>query len=228
MAAISFPIPFGSATLSPLPVSPTGSRVRIAGHVERVGVFGGTFDPIHTGHLISAQAALEELNLDRIVFIPAALSPHKTNLPPNVSSEDRVEMMRLAIDGEPRFSIDDRELLREGPSYTIDTMRSLLDDYPGVRFIYLLGADHLQKLETWHEISELKNLVDFAVFTRSRGDEVQDDEFLVVRRIIDISSTEIRERLAKGASVRYFLPSTVYDYVMTHDLYKSLSPDAKA
>lgn len=228
MAAVSLPFSLGEATFSALPVSPSGSRKRIPGHVERVGVFGGTFDPIHSGHLISAQAALEELNLDRVLFVPAAISPHKTDVPPIVSAKDRLEMMRLAIDGEPRFSIDDRELLREGPSYTIDTMRSLLGDYPGVRFIYLIGADNVRQLATWHEISELKNLVDFAVFTRSKGEVVPEEEFLLVHRIIDISSTEIRERLAKGKSVRYFLPSAVYDYIMSFALYKSHSPDAQA
>ena len=228
MAAVSLPFSLGEATFSTLPVSPSGIRKRIPGHVERVGVLGGTFDPIHSGHLISAQAALEELNLDRILFVPAAISPHKTDVPPIVSAKDRVEMMRLAIDGEPRFSIDDRELLREGPSYTIDTMRSLLGDYPGVRFIYLIGADNVRQLATWHEISELKNLVDFAVFTRSKGEVVPEEEFLLVHRIIDISSTEIRERLAKGKSVRYFLPSAVYDYIMSFALYQSHSPDAQA
>lgn len=209
-------------------MSSSGRSSRIPGHVERVGVFGGTFDPIHTGHLISAQAALEELKLDRVLFVPAALSPHKTNIPPSVSARSRVEMMELAIRDDPRFSIDDRELLRSGPSYTIETMRSLLGDYPGVRFIYLIGADHLRQLATWHEISELKNLVDFAVFARSLGDEAPEDEFHVIHRIVDISSTEIRERLAKGESVRYFLPFSVYDYILTHNLYKSLSPNAKA
>ena len=200
---------------------------RIPGHVERVGILGGTFDPIHLGHLILAQAALEELDLDRILFIPAALSPHKKEVPPSVSAADRLEMIRLAIVGEPRFSLDDRELHREGPSYTIDTVRSLLGDHPGVRFLYLIGADNIRDLETWHEIDELKNLVDFAVFERSKRESGVRSGFPVVQRVIDISSTEIRERLAKGLSVRYLLPSSVHDYIMSHHLYSSSPCDAK-
>jgi nicotinate-nucleotide adenylyltransferase len=209
-------------------VSASGSknhRTRIPGHVERVGLFGGTFDPIHLGHLILAQTALEELDLDRLIFIPAAISPYKKHLPPSVPAADRLEMIRLAIAGEPRFSVDERELHREGASYTIDTVRSLMGDYPGVRFLYLIGADNVPDLPGWHESGELKNLIDFAVFERSRDEFCKTNEFPVVRRRIDISSTEIRERLAKGLSVRYLLPSPVHDHIMTHRLYSYASND---
>ena len=195
---------------------------RIPGHVERVGLFGGTFDPIHLGHLILAQAALEELDLDRLVFIPAAISPYKKEHPPSVTPEDRLEMIRLAIEGEPRFSVDDRELQREGPSYTIETVRSLMGDYPGVRFIYLIGADNVADLSGWHESDELKNLIDFAVFSRAETQEEKVGDFPLIRRRIDISSTEIRERQAKGHSVRYFLPPLVQGYITTHRLYRSI------
>ncbi len=201
---------------------------RPPGHVERVGLFGGTFDPVHLGHLILAEDALEELDLDRIIFLPAAISPHKKNHPPSVSATERLEMLHLAIEGEPRFSVDDRELHRKGPSYTIDTVRSLLGDCPGVRFLYLIGADHLRDLESWHEIAELKNLIDFAVFQRSEGAACAANEFQVVQRRIDISSTEIRERLAKGHSVRYLLPETVYRYMMIHRPAASSRSDAQA
>jgi nicotinate-nucleotide adenylyltransferase len=200
-------------------------KKRIPGHVERVGLFGGTFDPIHLGHLILAQAALEELDLDRLIFIPAAISPYKGDRPPSVSAADRLEMIRHAIQGEDRFSVDDRELQREGPSYTIETVRSLLGDYPGVRFIYLIGADNVAELSGWQESEELKNLIDFAVFTRAETSEETMGDFPLIRRRIDISSTEIRERLAKGHSVRYFLPSLVQDYITTHRLYRSTLPN---
>jgi len=194
---------------------------RTPGHVKRVGLFGGTFDPIHLGHLILAQAALEELDLDRLVFIPAEVSPYKKEHPPHVTPGDRLEMIRLAIDGESRFSVDDRELQREGPSYTIETVRSLMGDYPGVRFIYLIGADNVADLSGWQESDELKSLIDFAVFTRADTREEKMSDFPLIRRRIDISSTEIRERLAKGHSVRYFLPPFVQDYITTHRLYRS-------
>ncbi len=199
----------------------------IPGHVERVGILGGTFDPVHLGHLLLAQEALEELNLNRIFFIPAAISPYKQDRPPSVTSADRLEMLRLAIAGEPRFSVDERELFRDGLSYTIDTVRLLLDDHPGVRFLYLIGADHLRELDGWHESDALKNLIDFAVFERADADGDEIKRFPVLRRRIDISSTEIRTRLSKGLDVRYHLPSTVHDYIMKHSLYRPTPSDGQ-
>jgi len=193
---------------------------RIPGHIERVGVFGGSFDPIHLGHLILAEAALEELQLERIIFIPAALSPFKTERPPSASNESRLAMLREAIASEDRFSVDDRELHREGPSYTIDTVRELLGDYPGVRFIYLIGADNLKDLPRWHEIGELRNLVDFAVLDRGKAPELESCDLPVICRRIDLSSTEIRGRLAKGLSIRFMVPERVYDFIMTHHPYR--------
>jgi len=193
---------------------------RIPGHIERVGVFGGSFDPIHLGHLILAEAALEELQLERIIFIPAALSPFKTERPPTASNESRLAMLREAIAAEARFSVDDRELHREGPSYTIDTVRELLGDYPGVRFIYLIGADNLKDLPRWHEIGELRNLLDFAVLDRGKAPELEFCELPVICRRIDLSSTEIRGRLAKGLSIRFMVPERVYDFIMTHHPYR--------
>ena len=194
---------------------------RIPGHVERVGLFGGTFDPVHLGHLILAEAALEELELERIIFIPAGLSPFKTERPPSASNELRLAMLREAVASEPRFSVDDRELHREGPSYTIDTVRELLGDHPGVRFLYLIGADNLRDLPQWHEIGELRNLVDFAVLDRGNAPELESCELPVVRRRIDLSSTEIRDRLAKGLSIRFMVPEGVYDFIMTHHPYRA-------
>jgi len=201
---------------------------RLPGHVERVGILGGSFDPIHLGHLILAEAALEELSLNRIIFIPAQVSPHKQGTPPQVSAAERLRMVELAIEGESRFSVDDRELKRGTPSYTIETVRSLLGDYPGVRFLYLIGADNIGGLESWYRIDELKNLVDFAVFDRGDGIHCNTKEYQVVHRRIDISSTEIRDRLAKGLSIQYFLPTPLRDYILTHRLYTSPSLNAQA
>jgi nicotinate-nucleotide adenylyltransferase len=189
---------------------------RIPGHVERVGLFGGTFDPVHLGHLIMAEEALEKLSLDRIIFIPAAVSPFKTDRPPAASNTERLLILRQSIASEPRFSVDDRELYRSGPSYTVDTVRELLGDFPGVRFVYLIGADNLKDLPKWHEIGELMNLVDFAVLDRGNPPEVESCGFPIVRRRVDISSTEIRERLNKGLSIRFMVPEGVYDTTMTH------------
>ncbi len=198
---------------------------RIPGHVERVGIFGGSFDPIHLGHLILAEAALEELSLARIIFVPAGVSPFKTGRPPIASSKDRLDMIREAIKGEARFSVDERELQRRGPSYAIDTVRELLGDYPGVRFIYLIGADNMKDLDLWHEIEELKNLVDFAVLDRGEFELSDSCPFPVVKRRIDLSSTEIRRRAGEGLSIRFMLPSAVYDIVMTRKPYLSSHGD---
>ena len=200
---------------------------RIPGHVERVGIFGGTFDPVHLGHLILAEAALEQLDLDRILFIPAAISPFKQDSPPGASAEQRLRMLRLATAAEPRFEVDDRELRREGPSYTIDTVRSLMGDHPGVRFLLLIGSDNLREFNGWHDATELGNLVDIAVLDREGNPDTADTAgspgFPVVRRRIDLSSTEIRERLAAGLSVRFMVPPAVYDVIMTEHPYRHSS-----
>ena len=202
---------------------------RIPGHVERVGIFGGTFDPIHQGHLLLAEAALEEFDLERILFIPAGISPFKQDRPPGATAEQRLAMLQLATASEPRFSVDARELHREGPSYTVDTVRALMGDHPGVRFLFLIGADNLPDLSKWHGIAELMNLVDFAVFDRGGvGDAAADLGFPIVRRRIDISSTEIRERAASGLSIRYMVPEQVYECLMTQAPYRPVSPHGHA
>jgi len=197
---------------------------KIPGHVERVGIFGGSFDPVHLGHLVLAESAMEQLDLDRILFIPAAISPFKQDRPPGATPEQRLRMLRDATASEPRFEIDGRELQREGPSYTIETIRELLGDYPGVRFILLIGSDNLPDLDSWRDAAELRNLVDIAVLDRG-GDEslIERSGFPVVRRRIDLSSTEVRERLASGLSVRQMLPPGVYDLIMTEHPYRTLS-----
>lgn len=197
---------------------------RIPGHVERVGILGGSFDPVHLGHLILAEAALEELDLDRIIFIPAGVSPFKQDRPPGASPEQRLAMLRMATAGEPRFSVDDRELQRIGPSYTIDTVRSLMGDFPGVRFLFLIGSDNLKELPKWHEAEELMKLVDFAVLDRGGEPLPADDAgFPVVRRRIDLASTEIRRRAAGGLSIRFMVPEQVYDFIMTQAPYRPVS-----
>lgn len=196
---------------------------RIPGHVQRVGIFGGTFDPVHHGHLLMAEAALEQLDLDRVLFIPAALSPFKQDRPPGATPEQRLRMLRLATASEPRFEVDDRELHRKGPSFTLDTVHSLLGDHPGVRFLLLIGADNLGELDRWHGVGELRNLVDFAVLDRDGGPFVDTGGFPVVRRRFDLSSTEIRDRLARGLSVRFMVPSSVYEVIMSEHPYPVLS-----
>ncbi len=186
---------------------------------ERIGLFGGTFDPIHLGHLILAYDALEELQLDKLLFIPAKISPYKKETPPAASPADRLAMLHLALQGESRFAIDDCELSREGPSYTIETVRALEKKYPAAAFIFLIGEDHVAKLSSWKESEVLQKKVTFALFARSTYTSGAD--FPLLPRRIDISSTEIRKRLAAGKSISHFLPTSVFHYLEKKSLYRS-------
>lgn len=186
---------------------------------DRIGLLGGTFDPVHLGHLILAYDALETLSLDRLLFIPAALAPHKKATPPVASATARVEMLRLATKDEPRFAIDDRELRGEGPSYTIETVRALEKEYPLASFFFLVGEDHIAGLPLWKESEELQKKVTFVLFARAHHTFFSD--FTLLPRRIDISSTEIRERLALGKSVRHLLPPPVAYYLEKTSLYRS-------
>ncbi len=192
----------------------------------RLGLFGGTFDPIHLGHLILAERAFEELKLDQLIFIPAKISPYKINLPPAASAEDRVAMMKVAIGTRDEWSIDTRELLSEGPSFTIDTVKEIQQVYPNAKLFLLIGEDQLAGLSGWKESETLQRLVSFVVLSRKSVREEAKilskfpPDTIFLNRHIDISSTDIRERLAKNKKVDYLLPCTVHDYIKTHDLYK--------
>lgn len=185
---------------------------------KNVGLFGGSFDPVHHGHLILARDAMESLGLDAVVFIPTWVSPHKLEYPP-VAAGLRCEMLEAAIAGEDRFSIERCEIERGGTSYTIDTVRYLMARHPGTDFHYLIGDDNVVALETWHEIEALRGLVRFAVLARKGLDAA--GGFPVVARRVDISSSEIRKRVAAGLSVRYLLPDNVCDIIERQGLYRN-------
>jgi nicotinate-nucleotide adenylyltransferase len=187
----------------------------------KIAIYGGTFDPIHNGHLILARDAVETLGLDQLIFVPNTISPHKqrgTTAPPEV----RYEMILAAIEGEPRFKASDTEIRRGGVSYTIDTVLALKERHPDIsEMYYLIGQDNVDELHTWHRISELKLLVNFVVFTRTSGDA--EHLLLKLDRRIDISATEIRSRVAKGASIRYLVPDAVRRIIADKQLYKEIS-----
>src|SRR5271165_7450279 len=132
----------------------------------RLGLYGGSFDPIHHGHLILARQALEDLSLDRVIFIPAAESPFKLNHS-CASAADRLAMVRLAISDEPAFTVDPLEIDRESPSYTIDTARAYHKQHPGDTLFFLVGEDHVEALPKWNGFEELDHLVQFAILSRS-------------------------------------------------------------
>ncbi|HEY8902433.1 MAG TPA: nicotinate-nucleotide adenylyltransferase [Chthoniobacterales bacterium] len=185
---------------------------------ERVGLFGGSFDPIHIGHLILAREAREQLGLDRVIFIPAAISPHKMNREP-APALARLEMVRAAVEGEPGFEVDDCEIRRQGPSYTIDTIRHFRERSPADELFYFIGADNLPSLDTWREIEELRRLVQFVVLERESGGG--QCEFPRVYRQIDVSSTEVRNRVARGQSIRYLLPYRACEVIYRQGLYRN-------
>lgn len=184
----------------------------------RIGLYGGTFDPIHHGHLILARDAIEHLDLQRLIFIPNTISPHKQTRQAAPASL-RCEMVAAAIAGEPQFELDDSELRRGGTSYTIDTVLSLRERFPDADLFYLIGEDNLSQLQTWRRIEELTRLVQFVVLHRSAEPAAHSFITLQQRRV-DISATEIRLRVARGESVRYFLPQSVIAIIEQHQLYQ--------
>ncbi len=189
----------------------------------RLALYGGTFDPIHNGHLIMARDAMELLNLNCVVFLPAAISPHKLHRAP-ASAEIRRAMVEAAIVGEPGFVLDDRELHRAGPSYTIDTVEEIRAECPGCELFYLIGHDNVAKLHTWYRIEDLRTQVEFVVFGRGETDE--EHSFRKLSRRLDISATEIRQRVAHGLSIRYLVPDTVRLLIEQHRVYLSDSDDS--
>jgi nicotinate-nucleotide adenylyltransferase len=183
----------------------------------RLGLYGGSFDPVHHGHLILARQALEDLSLDRVVFIPAVESPFKPNQS-GASAVDRFTMVQLAVQKEPAFLVDPLELERESPSYTIDTARAYRSRYPYDTLFFLVGEDHLEALPKWNEFEELNRLVQFAILSRS--DLALKAEYPVVRRRFDLSSTEIRNRVANNLPISYLVPENVLHYIQERKLYR--------
>jgi nicotinate-nucleotide adenylyltransferase len=182
----------------------------------RLGLYGGSFDPIHHGHLILARQALEDLSLDRVIFIPAAESPFKPNHS-GASAADRLAMVTLAIQDEPAFFVDPVELEREAPSYTIDTARTYHVQHPDDILFFLVGEDHVAALGKWNEFEELNQLVQFAILSRS--DLPLKVKYPVVRRRLDVSATEIRNRVANNLPISYLVPEKVLQYIEMRKLY---------
>lgn len=191
----------------------------------KIGFLGGSFDPIHLGHLLIAQDALEGLGLDRVDFIPAAVSPLKDRAL-TASPEQRLEMVRLATEGDERFGILDLELRRGGTSYTVDTVRELGRRFPGAALFWVLGTDQVQRLAEWKDIGELVRLVEFVHLARPGLAEVVVPPIrgLRLHRVagheVAISSSELRERASQGLPLRYFVPLKVADFIESQSLYR--------
>jgi nicotinate-nucleotide adenylyltransferase len=185
-----------------------------------IGLFGGSFDPIHHGHLIVARVAQEALGLDELRFLPAREQPFKRGrhaAPP----ADRLAMLELAIAASPGFGLERAELDRPGPSYTVDTLEALRARYPAVRFTLLLGADAAAELSAWHRAADLPKLARIVVFGRP-GSPIPASPLIdgsIVVPAVDISATEVRRRARAGLPVRYWVPDAVAEYMVRHRLY---------
>jgi nicotinate-nucleotide adenylyltransferase len=189
-----------------------------------IGLFGGSFDPIHHGHLLAAQAVLEALALEEIRFVPAREQPFKRGRHA-APSEKRARLVLAAIAGEPRFRLERAELDRPAPSYTVDTLRQLRAAEPAASFALLIGADAARDLPVWHLADELVTLATLVVFARP-GVTVPTLPWpvtVVTVPGVDISATEIRRRVAAGLPVRYWVPDAVAESIVSDRLYL---PDA--
>ncbi len=164
-----------------------------------------------------AREAIEVLGLEKVIFIPAALSPHKTDWKP-APADIRFEMLRAAIEGEADFSFDPMELQRPPPSYAIETMETLREREPAAKFFYLIGEDNIALLDTWHRFPELVQMVQFVVLDRT-GLKTE-HPYPAIRRHLDISATNIRNRVATGRSIRYLVPLAVEKIIRDRQLYR--------
>jgi nicotinate-nucleotide adenylyltransferase len=184
--------------------------------LRKLGIYGGTFDPIHHAHLILAREAREQLGLEKVIFVPAAVSPFRDT--PQATGEMRLRMLNAAIAGEQGLVTDDCELLRPPPSYTFDTVTDIRRREGAADFYYMLGEDNVAGLNRWHRFAELQTLVQFVVLDRS--DSTSAHRHLTVRRKIDISATDIRKRVASGRSIRYLVPAAVEEIIRQENLYR--------
>ncbi len=183
----------------------------------RIGVFGGSFDPIHHGHLIAAACLQEILQLDQLRLVVARQQPLKPGSH-HAGSEDRARMAELAVHGLDGVTVDRQELCRPEPSYTVDTLRAIHREHPEAELVLLLGTDAAGALDRWREPAAVRSLAELAVFRR--GSEAGQEETAVAVPRIEISSTEIRRRVGAGQSIRYWVPDAVADYIAGHRLYR--------
>ncbi|MCI5566533.1 MAG: nicotinate-nucleotide adenylyltransferase [Veillonellaceae bacterium] len=195
---------------------------------KKIGIMGGTFDPVHIAHLILAENVCDICGLDKVIFIPSGNPPHKD--PAHASASDRYEMVRLAVSENPHFDVLPVERDRKGPSYSILTIRELHFMYPDDRLYFLIGSDELAILNSWYMIDEIISMCGFIAV--GRPGNMDDDKSLMYMKekgtdvhminmpLIEISSTDIRQRIHEGRTIRYMVPDAVLDYIGRKCLYK--------
>lgn len=200
---------------------------------KKIGIMGGTFNPIHFGHLLLAEQAMEAYDLDEVLFIPSG-NPYMKDTEPIVDGIIRGHMTELALKGHPHFRMSSMELDRKGPTYTYETLETLKEENPDCTYYFILGADSLLTMETWKNPKQIfKNCVVIASVRGTRTEdkirkiathliyEYQADVHILPARFIDLSSSEIRQRIANGKSVRYMLPEEVREYIYENGLYRN-------
>lgn len=208
-----------------------------------LAIYGGTFDPVHLGHLRAAQEVAEELGLDRVYFMPCAEPPFRKDV--RASATDRLAMVRLAVEGNPRFGVSDLEIRRGGKSYAVESLEELKRAHPASRLVFLVGADAFFSVHSWYQPRRLFELADFAVMTRPGAPGRDIAEYLeryldpafsraeggwvrlpgghgarqVTTTLLDISSTDLKRRAAAGLALTYLVPPAVEEYIRTMKLY---------
>jgi nicotinate-nucleotide adenylyltransferase len=192
----------------------------------RIGVFGGTFDPPHVGHLLVASDAAEALALDLVLFVPAATQPLKANQQA-ASPADRLAMVDRLVAGDPRFAVEPMELERGGLSFTVDTLRALRDRYPAgtADLVLLLGADAAAQFSLWRDPDVIRRLAEVVVLRRGEESAAPEGFRAVATRRVDISSSEIRDRVRAGRDIRGFVTDPVAAYIARAGLYRQRSGD---
>ncbi len=197
----------------------------------RIGVLGGTFDPVHYGHLLVAETCREQLGLNEVRFIPAAVPPHKLD-ERITDGHARADMLKLAVSGYPEFIVDRRELKRTGPSFTVDTLTELHGEFPGAEIFFLMGADSLRDLLTWRDPSRIAQLATLVACNRPGlppilpsqivewvGEEIAPRVISVQIPGTDLSATELRQRARSGRSLRFRTPRAVEAYIQHNAIY---------
>ena len=199
----------------------------------KIGIMGGTFDPIHTGHLILGECAWEQFNLDRVLFMPSGNPPHKTSREGRATQEQRVEMVRRAVSGNPHFELSCEEIDTEGYNYTSRTLLRLTALHPGTSYFFIMGADSLYHLESWREPQKILSMAVILVAgregsgigasLRSQKEYLEnkfDADIRMLRSpVMEISSNDLRRRVREGRSIRYLLPKPVAEYIYENKLY---------
>lgn len=199
---------------------------------EKIGIMGGTFDPIHIGHLILGEKAYEQMGLTKVLFMPAGNPPHKQNRTGRASDAQRVEMVKRAIEGNPHFQLSLKEMNADGYTYTYRTLETLKKENPDSDYYFIIGADSLYSFATWMEPERICRACTIVVATRDHLPikELSEEmtflsaqyggQFLRLDTLnIDISSAQIRDWICRGESIRYYVPEKVEAYIRTHQIY---------